>query len=267
MTLLTNTSQTMSSLEIAELTGKEHKDVLRDIRTTIAQYEQFLSKEQICAMLKESSYLVNNRAQPMFELNKQASLDIVTGYSLEMRHKVNKRWQELEAKQTTPVLAKQMTKKELALDAKYDAQIAKSKAQEAFYKDKMETQKILHQQKLTALAAKSTKYLAQGAKVKGDMVIGKVIMPRKTITQLLKEHKSIIEPKDANYALVQLGYLSEDRKTITELGSLYGTSNKTGNGKATQPFWFESEFKNLIMQIEIKLIVLGILNTRGEYYE
>ena len=92
-------------------------------------------------------------------------------------------------------------------------------------------------------------------------------MPRKTITQLLKEHKSIIEPKDANYALVQLGYLSEDRKTITELGSLYGTSNKTGNGKATQPFWFESEFKNLIMQIEIKLIVLGILNTRGEYYE
>ena len=39
MSVTTQTEQTITSLEVAELTGKEHKNVLADIRNVISQLE------------------------------------------------------------------------------------------------------------------------------------------------------------------------------------------------------------------------------------
>ncbi|HDX5565823.1 TPA: Rha family transcriptional regulator [Escherichia coli] len=79
---------TMSSREIAELTGKRHDHVLRDI-------------DSIAPNLGESSKSVtyrgyNNQIQREWLLTKRDSLLVVSGYSVELRARIIDRWQELE---------------------------------------------------------------------------------------------------------------------------------------------------------------------------
>ena len=78
---------TMTSREIAELTGKRHDNVMADCRTLAAFYAQTYSPEKSGEWVKSRTYTDSTgRALPCFELNKQASLDLVTGYSLAHRH-------------------------------------------------------------------------------------------------------------------------------------------------------------------------------------
>ncbi|MGL6556963.1 phage antirepressor KilAC domain-containing protein [Aeromonas dhakensis] len=83
--------QMMSSVEIAELTGKEHKNVLADIRKMLVEIQ---SAE------KSADYLDSmGRAQPCLMLDKDESLCLVAGYSAVLRMRIIRRWQELEAQQ------------------------------------------------------------------------------------------------------------------------------------------------------------------------
>ena len=94
---------TMTSREIAELTGKRHTHVMEDCRKLADFYTETYSAEKSAQFVKSSTYIDSTgRELPCFELNKQASLDLVTGYSLAHRHAVNVRWQELEAAQAKP---------------------------------------------------------------------------------------------------------------------------------------------------------------------
>ncbi len=83
---------TMSSREIAELTGKNHADVMRDIRN--------ISNELGQSIFAESSYINSqNKQQPEYLLNKENTLLLVSGYSVSLRQAIIRRWQDLEAKQ------------------------------------------------------------------------------------------------------------------------------------------------------------------------
>lgn len=94
------TNLTMSSKDIAELTGKQHKHVLEDVRKLAAYYEEIYSAEKTAQFVKSGTYTDSTgRTLPCFLLSKDASLDLVTGYSLPHRHAVNQRWMELEARQ------------------------------------------------------------------------------------------------------------------------------------------------------------------------
>lgn len=98
MSILINTiQQTMSSFEIAKLTGKRHADVMRDIRELNKGYEK-LHLRKIALMFKTTE-LPNgaSRKDPYFELTRMQTFDLLTGYSVELRIKVNRRWEELEA--------------------------------------------------------------------------------------------------------------------------------------------------------------------------
>ena len=89
-----SSEMTMSSLEIAELTGKEHKNVLRDIREMLNELD--LTAAQFSAAVK---YAGNNNAQltrETFNLPKHECMVLVTGYSIKLRSAVLRRWQELE---------------------------------------------------------------------------------------------------------------------------------------------------------------------------
>lgn len=97
---------TMSSREIAELTGKRHDHVMTDCRKLALFYTKEYSPEKSGELVKSSTYTDSTgRELPCFELDKTASLDLVTGYSLPHRHAVNQRWMELEAKAADPLQA------------------------------------------------------------------------------------------------------------------------------------------------------------------
>ncbi len=85
---------TMSSLEIAELTGKQHKNVLADIRKMMDDLE--INSAEFSAQYKDGT----GRSLVMFNLPKRETLVLVSGYSVTMRARIIDRWQELEEKQT-----------------------------------------------------------------------------------------------------------------------------------------------------------------------
>ena len=90
--LINITVQTMSSREIAELTGKNHQHVLRDIDKLNESYSSMgLSK------VGQSSYTnEQGREFRQYQLTRMQTFDLMTGYNLELRIKVNRRWEELE---------------------------------------------------------------------------------------------------------------------------------------------------------------------------
>lgn len=82
--------ETMTSLEIAEVTGKRHDSVLRDIRNLLSQgidAHNFV----------ETSYTDKaNRQQKCFTLTKKGCLILASGYDALLREKIINRWEELE---------------------------------------------------------------------------------------------------------------------------------------------------------------------------
>ncbi|EJC0485122.1 Rha family transcriptional regulator, partial [Salmonella enterica] len=89
---------TMSSREIAELTGKQHKNVKRDI-------EKMLSDLQEDALRFEHIYLdVQNRQQIEYLLDRDHTECLLTGYSAVHRMRVIRRWHELEEQAAKPAL-------------------------------------------------------------------------------------------------------------------------------------------------------------------
>lgn len=90
---------TMTSTEVAELTGKSHSHVMRDIRKL---------KEDLGAMFEGSIqnwiHPQNGQTYEEFALTKDTCLTLLLGYDAVARMKVVKRWQELEAKAAAPAL-------------------------------------------------------------------------------------------------------------------------------------------------------------------
>jgi len=95
MTDLITTKQTMSSREIAQLTGKSHSHVLRDCDNLNANYLK-MNMNQIW-LVEYNHPIIDNRRDRVFNLTKMQTFDLMTGYNTELRIKVNRRWAELEA--------------------------------------------------------------------------------------------------------------------------------------------------------------------------
>lgn len=82
--------ETMTSLEIAEVTGKRHDSVLRDIRNLLSQGVDAHN-------FVETSYTDKaNRQQKCFTLTKKGCLILASGYDALLREKIINRWEELE---------------------------------------------------------------------------------------------------------------------------------------------------------------------------
>lgn len=88
-----NQTMTMSSLEIAELTGKKHHNVLADIRTMLNELGE--RSTDFSGDYKDQG----GRTYPCFKLDRHHTECLLTGYSAKMRMAVIKRWHELERMQ------------------------------------------------------------------------------------------------------------------------------------------------------------------------
>lgn len=122
-------AQTMSSLQIAELTGKQHSNVMRDIRKMAenlnrfrcelvgseyhrgdrTQYKYMSERPQNALLdfafgkntsqyvITESSYIdAKGEKRAMYNLNKKACFLLASGYDVVLRAKIIDRWEELE---------------------------------------------------------------------------------------------------------------------------------------------------------------------------
>jgi len=84
--------RTMSSLDIAELTGKNHGDILRAIRKMEASWEKVTESKFALSEYEDAS----GRKLPMYLLSKSECLYIATKFNDEARAKLVIRWEQLE---------------------------------------------------------------------------------------------------------------------------------------------------------------------------
>ena len=95
--------ESMSSLEIAEVTGKEHKNVMRDIQNLLSQGVDKLNFERIS--YKDSM----NRVRDAYQLTYKGVLILASGYNPVLREKIINRWEELETGKAEPKYDQQPT--------------------------------------------------------------------------------------------------------------------------------------------------------------
>ena len=88
---------TLTSLEVAQITGKEHKNILSDIRDEISK----LGEERGRLIFQPTAYTDNfNRSQPMFLLNYKGVLQLGARYNAETRFKLIEKIEQLQKPMT-----------------------------------------------------------------------------------------------------------------------------------------------------------------------
>lgn len=88
----------MTSLQIAEITGKRHADVMKSIRKMEPAWEKVAEGKFALGSYKDE----NNQDRPCYSLNKEECLYIATKFNDEARAKLIKRWKELEEQHQKP---------------------------------------------------------------------------------------------------------------------------------------------------------------------
>jgi len=84
----------MSSVEIADLMDKQHKHVMRDIKSLIEQ-GAIAGSSFGPSEYKDAS----GKTNPMYLLDFEATMTLITGYDAKRRSVVIKRWHDLEKKE------------------------------------------------------------------------------------------------------------------------------------------------------------------------
>lgn len=84
--------ETMTSLEIAEVTGRNHKDVMRSIREMEEAWVKVNGRKFALVEYKDAK----GEMRPCYSLSKTECLYIATKFNDEARAKLVLRWEELE---------------------------------------------------------------------------------------------------------------------------------------------------------------------------
>ena len=235
----------MTSREIAELTGKRHDNVMRDIEKMKSDLEHSsnLRNQLISSTYRDGSGI--DRRQ--YELDKEMTMTLVTGYSVKLRNAVIKRWMVLEE----------------AAESYIDRLPSHLKAETTLLECAANLMNISNAGRLQGL-----KYIAQ----KHGMDTG--ILPAysddddlvaHSVSQLLTERKVGMGAAQFNNRLADYGYLRKESRqsskggvkyywSVTQKGLEFGknlASSQTG-GRQTQPYWYDHKFDELLAAVDVK---------------
>jgi phage antirepressor YoqD-like protein len=89
---ITKSEGTMSTLEIAQLTGKRHKDVLEAVRKMEPAWSKVAGRNFPLGSYKDA----NGQSRPCYNLDKTECLFVATKFRDEARAKLVLRWEHLE---------------------------------------------------------------------------------------------------------------------------------------------------------------------------
>ena len=129
---------TMSSREIAELTGKQHQHVKRDIEKMLEELQEDASKFG-------HIYLDSmNRDQTEYRLDRELTETLLLGYSAPLRRKVIRRLRELEEGQYQPINSAEALLKVLQFQMNYERQQVEQQREIAEMRSDLSAVKTAH---------------------------------------------------------------------------------------------------------------------------
>lgn len=139
---------TMSSREIAELTGKQLSHVHRDFKT-MADELSFPAESIVSNRIMPSpnmdlgfSYDLDNQKRICnINLNRELTLTLISGYSIKLRNAIIKRWQELETQQAPQLPTSFADALQLAADQAKQLELAAPKI--AFVENLVEREALM----------------------------------------------------------------------------------------------------------------------------
>ncbi|WP_122236060.1 Rha family transcriptional regulator [Pseudomonas syringae] len=123
MNMLTPNTVTLTTVEIAELTGKRHDNVLRDADRALELINESRTSDlrsQI-AHAAESTFESRGKQYRMLILDKHLTFTLITGYDTGLRYNVMGRWIELEQAANPAFAAQAITETLKDLQSRVDA--------------------------------------------------------------------------------------------------------------------------------------------------
>ena len=124
---------TMSSLQIAELTGKNHAHVMRDIRNMEPAWEKISQSKFGFAEYTDEQ----GKKRPCYELTKVECLYIATKYNDEARAKLILRWEQLEKERAQAFQVPTSFREALLLAAEQQEKIEQQQKQIGFQQEEI----------------------------------------------------------------------------------------------------------------------------------
>lgn len=242
-----NVARTMSSREIANVTGKRHANVKRDILA-------MLKELKADALSFEHIYLDGqNREQAEYLLDREHTDCLLTGYSALLRMKVIRRWHELEQRDTGRQSAIANGTKvvgELAIMECYTRLLKPAPSSQMMMLAKISQNNGLDATFLPAYAIDAASDSTGGSS-----------MPTKALTALLRDNSIKMSAPAFNVLLGAAGYLkrltrkSSKQETVefwsvTDLGLRFGKNlTSPNNPRETQPHWYVERFAELAREV------------------
>ena len=234
---------TMSSREIANVTGKRHDNVKRDIVA-------MLKDLKVDALSFEDIYLDGrNREQVQYLLDREHTDCLLTGYSAPMRMKVIRRWRELEHQQGA-------RNQVLLNGTKVVGEIAIMECFTRLLKPAPSSQMMMLA-KIAANNGLDAQFLPGYAIDAAPDATGGSSMPTKAVTALIKDNGIASTAAAFNRALAAHGFLKEMQRknskqeyvgfwSVTERGLAYGKNlTNPQSPRETQPHWYVDRFLEL----------------------
>jgi phage regulator Rha-like protein len=234
---------TMSSREIANVTGKRHDNVKRDIVA-------MLKDLKVDVLSFEDIYLDGrNREQVQYLLDREHTDCLLTGYSAPMRMKVIRRWRELEQQQGAReqvLLNGTKVVGELAILECFTRLLKPAPSSQMLMLAKIAANNGLDAQFLPGYAIDAAPDAAGGSS-----------MPTKAVTALIKDHGIASTAAAFNRALASHGFLKTMQRknskqemvdfwSVTEKGLKYGKNlTSPQSPRETQPHWYVDRFLEL----------------------
>lgn len=235
---------TMSSREIAELTGKLHKNVMADIRAMCDQLE--IDSAEFSAQYMDGT----GRMLPCFELDRYHTEVLVTGYDVKRRAAVIKRWFDLERGAERPAVPASQKDMIEGADAFLDAL------------------RVEGSSRITCMKAFAASNCPQYLPLIPDYAVdapavagGGSSLPTASASDLLKRHDTGVSAAFFNKVCHSQGILEKKARKnskgrevhywcLTYLGLEYGKNvTSPQSPRQTQPHWYEDKFDELLQTL------------------
>ena len=232
--------KTMSSLEIAELAGRNHKDVMRSIRDMEPAWVKVNGRNFALVEYKDAK----GETRPCYELHYDECMYVASKFNDETRAKLVVRWRDLETGKAEPIIS-----------------LVKTETKQPTISDKM---------KAATWAAKFLNLNENSKLIIAKQILEPYNLPLpdytpskgiiKSATKLLEERglERQISAQAFNKIAMQKGFLCEVErnssrgqkkkfKSITEKGLLYGENQvNPNNPKETQPLLYGDKFDEFL---------------------